>query len=207
MMMSGKVTHAVIALAAATVLILFSTAAISNLTSSSNINSAIATSTTSTRILEDNYYSHTATATNFFTNNSSSFDYAPLWPLQAKDIIGFSLAAFGLIIAAGGGIGGGGMLVPIYILVLGFMPKHAIPLSNVTVFGGAVANTLRNVSKRHPNADRPLIDWDLILVMESSTLAGALIGANLNKILSETVIAVMLVLLLSFTAYSTLKRP
>lgn len=98
------------------------------------------------------------------------------------------------------------MLVPIYILVLGFMPKHAIPLSNVTVFGGAVANTLRNVSKRHPNADRPLIDWDLILVMEPSTLAGALIGANLNKILSETVIAVMLVLLLSFTAYSTLKK-
>ena len=98
------------------------------------------------------------------------------------------------------------MLVPIYILVLGFMPKHAIPLSNVTVFGGALANTLRNVSKRHPNADRPLIDWDLILVMEPSTLAGALIGANLNKILSETVIAVMLVLLLSFTAYSTLKK-
>jgi uncharacterized membrane protein YfcA len=42
--------------------------------------------------------------------------------------------------------------------------------------------------------------------MEPSTLAGALIGANLNKILSETVIAVMLVLLLSFTAYSTLKK-
>eukprot|EP00574_Skeletonema_japonicum_P003867 CAMPEP_0201723484 /NCGR_PEP_ID=MMETSP0593-20130828/7533_1 /ASSEMBLY_ACC=CAM_ASM_000672 /TAXON_ID=267983 /ORGANISM="Skeletonema japonicum, Strain CCMP2506" /LENGTH=559 /DNA_ID=CAMNT_0048214605 /DNA_START=62 /DNA_END=1741 /DNA_ORIENTATION=- len=133
-------------------------------------------------------------------------DHAPLFPLKAEDFIGFFLAALGLILAAGGGIGGGGILVPIYILVLGFMPKHAIPLSNVTVFGGAVANTIRNVRQRHPHADRPLIDWDLILVMEPSTLAGALIGANLNKVLSETVIAVMLVILLTFTAYNTLKK-
>ena len=47
-----------------------------------------------------------------------------------------------------------------------FSPKHAIPLSNITVFGGAVANTILNMSKRHPLADRPLVDWDLILVME-----------------------------------------
>ena len=140
-----------------------------------------------------------------FVNNHPS-DHAPLFPLQAEDFIGFFLAALGLILAAGGGIGGGGILVPIYILILGFMPKHAIPLSNVTVFGGAIANTIRNVRKRHPHADRPLIDWDLILVMEPSTLVGCLIGANLNKVLSETVIAVMLVLLLAFTSYNTLKK-
>lgn len=86
------------------------------------------------------------------------------------------------------------------------MPKHAIPLSNVTVFGGAIANTLRNSRKRHPAADRPLIDWDLIVVMEPPTLAGALIGANLNKMLPETVIASLLVILLAFTAYSTLRK-
>ncbi|EED94211.1 predicted protein, partial [Thalassiosira pseudonana CCMP1335] len=122
------------------------------------------------------------------------------------DFLGFFFAALGLVLAAGGGIGGGGILVPVYILILDFLPKHAIPLSNVTVFGGAVANTIFNVRKRHPLADRPLIDWDLILVMEPSTLLGALVGANLNKILSETLIAVMLVVLLSFTAYGTLKK-
>ena len=56
--------------------------------------------------------------------------------------------------------------MPIYCLVMGFSPKHAIPLSNITVFGGSVANTLLNARKRHPLADRPLVDWDLILVME-----------------------------------------
>lgn len=138
--------------------------------------------------------------------NNHPADHDSLIPLQASDIVGFLCAALGLILAAGGGIGGGGILVPIYILILGFLPKHAIPLSNVTVFGGAIANTMRNWSKRHPTADRPLIDWDLIVVMEPPTLAGALVGANLNKMLPETVVAVLLVLLLSFTSYNTLKK-
>jgi len=110
------------------------------------------------------------------------------------------------MVAAGGGIGGGGILVPIYILVMGFSPKHAIPLSNITVFGGALANTYLNAKKRHPLADRPLVDWDLILVMEPLTIAGALIGAFLNKLLPEELLVFLLVALLSFTAYNTLKK-
>lgn len=144
-------------------------------------------------------------STTSIINNHPS-DHYSLIPLQTSDIVGFLCAALGLIIAAGGGIGGGGILVPIYILILGFLPKHAIPLSNVTVFGGSIANTLRNSRRRHPTADRPLIDWDLIVVMEPPTLAGALIGANLNKMLPENVIAIMLVLLLSFTSYNTLMK-
>eukprot|EP00804_Cyclotella_cryptica_P022996 CCRYP_015002-RA/>CCRYP_015002-RA protein AED:0.01 eAED:0.01 QI:351/1/1/1/1/1/2/625/428 len=132
--------------------------------------------------------------------------HSPLFPLQPSDILGFTLASFGLILASGGGIGGGGMLVPIYILVMGFLPKHAIPLSNVTVFGGAIANMVINVKKRHPGADRPLIDWDLVLVMQPPTLFGVLVGANLNKVLPEKVVSVMLVILLTFTAYSTFKK-
>jgi len=110
------------------------------------------------------------------------------------------------MVAAGGGIGGGGILVPIYILVMGFSTKNAIPLSNITVFGGAVANTFLNAKKRHPLVDRPMVDWDLILIMEPLTIAGALMGAFLNKLLREEILVVMLVLLLSFTAYNTLVK-
>jgi len=133
-------------------------------------------------------------------------DHAPLFPLTREDFVGFLCAIIGLMIAAGGGIGGGGILVPIYILVMRFSPKHAIPLSNITVFGGSIANTLLNSKKRHPLADRPLVDWDLILVMEPLTIAGALLGAFLNKILPEELLTILLVVLLSFTAYNTLKK-
>uniref|UniRef100_A0A6V2JJ00 Uncharacterized protein n=1 Tax=Ditylum brightwellii TaxID=49249 RepID=A0A6V2JJ00_9STRA len=133
-------------------------------------------------------------------------DHPPLLPLTTSDYAGVICATLGLMVAAGGGIGGGGILVPIYILVMGFSPKHAIPLSNVTVFGGAVANVILNTKKRHPLADRPLVDWDLILVMEPLTIAGALVGAFLNKILPDILLVVMLVALLSYTANNTLKK-
>jgi uncharacterized membrane protein YfcA len=137
---------------------------------------------------------------------NKSKHHKPLYPMDKTDITGFFFATLGLMIAAGGGIGGGGVLVPIYILIMRFSPKHAIPLSNITVFGGAVANTILNVRKRHPLADRPLVDWDLILVMEPLTIAGALIGAILNKLLPEALLVISLVALLSFTSYTTLKK-
>lgn len=129
-----------------------------------------------------------------------------LMSLSPREIFGFLASAIGLILAAGGGIGGGGILMPIYILMLRFPVKRAIPLVNVTVFGGAVANTMMNVPKRHPLVDRPLIDWDLILVMEPLTMAGALIGALLAKLLPSIVLVISLVAVLSFTAYKTLQK-
>ena len=132
--------------------------------------------------------------------------HKPLFPFSTRDALGFFLASLGLMMAAGGGIGGGGILVPIYILVLQFPAKEAIPLSNVTVFGGAIANTLLNICKRHPLVDRPLIDWTIIMVMEPLTILGSLFGANLNKLLPETVIVVLLVVLLSLTAWKTLAK-
>jgi uncharacterized membrane protein YfcA len=146
---------------------------------------------------------HTAPADPYLIHRHS---HKPLWPLSSRDVAGFVLAMLGLLIAAGGGIGGGGILVPIYILVWNFTPKHAIPLSNITVFGGAVANTALNWPKRHPTADRPLIDWDLILVMEPLTIAGALGGAIFNKLLPEQLLCVLLVVLLVATAVETLKK-
>lgn len=133
-------------------------------------------------------------------------EHKDMFPFNWSDFWGFALATVGLLLAAGGGIGGGGILVPIYCLVLDFSPKHAIPLSNITVLGGALANTILNASKRHPSADRPLIDWDMILVMEPLTIAGALMGALINKVLPELLLTVLLVLLLAITSQTTLAK-
>jgi len=126
------------------------------------------------------------------------------WP---QDYLGFGCAILGLLLAAGGGIGGGGILVPIYILLLEFPVKHAIPLASTTVLGGAIANNLLNVRKAHPDhPERPLIDWDLVLQLEPTTIAGALIGVDLNKELPELVLLVLMLMLLTVTATKTLSK-
>ncbi len=129
-----------------------------------------------------------------------------LFPLDNGDMVGFILASVGLMIAAGGGIGGGGMLVPIYMLIMRFHTKLAIPLSNITVLGGALANVLLNIKKRHPIADRPQVDWDLILMMEPLTIGGALIGALVNKIIPEGYLTVLMVLLLAYVSRRTMVK-
>jgi uncharacterized membrane protein YfcA len=117
------------------------------------------------------------------------------------------IAFFSLLLAAGGGIGGGGILVPVYMLVLGFHPKHAVALSNFTILGGSIANTLLNSRRRHPNfSDRPLIDWDLIIIMEPTTIFGAVFGALMSKVLPNVILTSLLVVILAFMAHRTLKK-
>lgn len=99
--------------------------------------------------------------------------HKPLVPLDQTDYWGIFAVTLGLLVAASGGIGGGGILVPLYILVFDFRPKYAVALSNFTIVGSSITNIVLNLPKRHPNANRPLVDWDLILVMEPLTMAGA----------------------------------
>jgi uncharacterized membrane protein YfcA len=97
--------------------------------------------------------------------------------MDASDYWGTISVVLGLLVAASGGIGGGGILVPLLILIYGFAPKYAVPLSNFTIVGSSITNMVLNIPKRHPDADRPLVDWDLILVMEPLTMAGAVSSA------------------------------
>lgn len=134
-----------------------------------------------TVVLANLYYSTQESNQVYRFRTSRSLDYAPdsipqhknLLPIDNTDIIGSLLVAFGLMMSAAGGIGGGGILVPLLIIVFNFEPKFAIPLSNITILGSSITNVIMNLPKRHPDADRPLIDWDLILLMEPLTMAGA----------------------------------
>ena len=46
-------------------------------------------------------------------------EHKPLLPLSRLDVLALALAGLSLLLAASGGIGGGGILVPLYLMVLG----------------------------------------------------------------------------------------
>ncbi|KAK9809348.1 hypothetical protein WJX73_008057 [Symbiochloris irregularis] len=129
-----------------------------------------------------------------------------LFPLDKRDILAASFAAVALFVAAGGGIGGGGVLVPTFILLLQFPIGTAVALSNVTIVGGAISNFAFNIGRKHPFLSRPLIDWDLILVMEPATILGALVGGFLNRICPNWSLTACLALVLAFMGYKLLAR-
>ena len=110
-----------------------------------------------------------------------------------SDNVGGDLGAmfaifFGAMIAAGGGLGGGGVFVPIYILILQYPPKYAAALSQATIFGGSIVNLIMNLKKYHPTrSHRPLTDFSTLLILEPMLLVGTIIGryCTLHHISSE----------------------
>lgn len=142
----------------------------------------------------------------FFRYIDDDIEIRKILPLELSDIAGIICASLSIALAVGGGIGPGAILVAVYIIVMDFPPKVAIPLSSISCLGVSLAGAINNANRRHPLTDRPIIDWDLILIMEPVTLLGAISGTYVNKILQDKVIVVLLVLLLSIIAHNTLKR-
>jgi uncharacterized membrane protein YfcA len=146
-----------------------------------------------------------------FSPNSSEESDGPfvprLFPLTGSDYVGFACATLGLMIAAGGGIGGGGILVPIYLLLVKLPVKYAISTTSVTVLGGGIANVLLNSFKRHPvHKDRSSVDWVLTLLVEPTQMGGTLIGTMLHDYLPDLLVVVLLLALLSLTACRTIDK-
>lgn len=55
---------------------------------------------------------------------------------------------------------------------------------------------------RHPVADRPLIDWDLILVMEPAAMVGAVFGGFLTQTLPQWLTTCLLFGVLVFMSHN-----
>jgi uncharacterized membrane protein YfcA len=109
-------------------------------------------------------------------------------------------------LAAGAGIGGGGLFVPIYAILLDVGAKPAVPLSKCTILGAAIGNFVSIGFGKHPNADRPLIDYETSTFMQAGELMGVTFGVLLNLLLPEIVIMVFLAMLLSYNSIRTLRK-
>jgi uncharacterized membrane protein YfcA len=110
------------------------------------------------------------------------------------------------ILVSGAGIGGGGLFVPIMILLLEFPTNHAIPSSKAMIFGGSVAGTLFNIRKKHHFYSRPLINYNVAAIIEPTSWLGTIVGVIFNEILPSWLLYGVQFFLLSFTAWRTFKK-
>jgi len=120
--------------------------------------------------------------------------------------IGTACIFLGGILTSGGGVGGGGVYIPVLVLILGLSPHVAVPISKITIFGVAVGGFIILHRKRHPKADRPLIDFDMAFMMEPMTLLGTILGVYFNIIFPTYLLIVFLVVVLGYNAYKTLTK-
>ena len=127
-------------------------------------------------------------------------------PVTADDLNYESMALVAIVVTIGaaGGIGGGGVLVPVLMISENIGPHGAIPMSKMTIFGSAVCQFALNLRKRHVlDPRRPLIDFDTTLMLEPPTLLGTVYGVTLNRMTPRWIIATLLMLFLAITAFRT----
>eukprot|EP01113_Clastostelium_recurvatum_P045815 TRINITY_DN7934_c0_g1_i3.p1 TRINITY_DN7934_c0_g1~~TRINITY_DN7934_c0_g1_i3.p1 ORF type:complete len:439 (-),score=64.84 TRINITY_DN7934_c0_g1_i3:244-1560(-) len=128
------------------------------------------------------------------------FAYTFTWREGVSFLIFFISAA----ISAGAGIGGGGIYIPILILITGFETKEAVPLSNTLVAGASLANLIQNFTKRRPhNPSKSLIDFETALLIEPLTLGGTIIGVFLHQIFPAYLILILLAVAMGITTVKT----
>ncbi|KAG6597956.1 uncharacterized protein IUM83_07749 [Phytophthora cinnamomi] len=132
------------------------------------------------------------------SSSSADDDTVPsLSDMDTYDAFAIVFIVMGMIVSSAGGIGGGVIMVPAMVLIMGFDIKRATPISNVAILGGALANAWFNMHKRHPSADRPLIDADLALGMIPVVIGGTVLGALINKLLPSYIVSLLFVVVLA----------
>lgn len=75
--------------------------------------------------------------------------YTHLW----RDIVGMCVWFCAAGIATACGVGGGGIYVPLGMIILDFAPKCSSGLSQASIFGASLGGILLNLRNNHPNTE------------------------------------------------------
>nr|GMC89864.1 sulfite exporter TauE/SafE family protein 2-like isoform X1 [Ipomoea batatas] len=109
-------------------------------------------------------------------------------------------------ISSAGGIGGGGLYVPILTIVAGFNLKTSSSFSAFMVTGGIIANVVCNMCVTNPKrGGKILIDFDIALLSEPCMLLGVTIGVICNVVFPEWLITALFAVFLAWCTTKTFK--
>ncbi|KAA8547355.1 hypothetical protein F0562_003781 [Nyssa sinensis] len=132
----------------------------------------------------------------FWQSGGSSYEH--VWPdmeFSWKLVVGTIIGFFGAALGSVGGVGGGGIFVPMLTLIIGFDPKSSTAISKCMIMGAAGSTVYYNLRLKHPTLDMPLIDYDLALLFQPMLMLGISIGVAFNVIFADWMVTVLLIIL------------
>eukprot|EP00397_Hematodinium_sp_SG-2012_P017260 GEMP01017642.1.p1 GENE.GEMP01017642.1~~GEMP01017642.1.p1 ORF type:complete len:575 (+),score=104.44 GEMP01017642.1:181-1905(+) len=124
----------------------------------------------------------------------------------AADIVGVFLWFILAGVCISAGVGGGSLFTPIGLMLLRYDVATATGLSQASIFGAALGGFILNMFRRHPQASRPLINFELVLFLAPMLLSGALCGVLAQKVLPNWILLPLMVIVFSVSVFVTGKK-
>lgn len=117
--------------------------------------------------------------------------------MEPQEIVGSFVFAFIMLLSNVGGIGGGGVAIPLVMVFFNFSMKPAIAISSFSIMCSTLARFFFNFNERHPEkADSTSIDYGMTNVMMPLILVGSLTGAYVYVSFPDLVLQIILTILL-----------
>ncbi|XP_004246584.1 sulfite exporter TauE/SafE family protein 4 [Solanum lycopersicum] len=118
------------------------------------------------------------------------------WRIVLATVIGFLGSACGTV----GGVGGGGIFVPMLTLLLGFDTKSAAAISKCMIMGASASSVWYNLRVPHPCREAPILDYDLALLFQPMLMLGITVGVSLSVVFPYWLITVLIIILFMGTS-------
>eukprot|EP00331_Platyophrya_macrostoma_P026328 CAMPEP_0176462162 /NCGR_PEP_ID=MMETSP0127-20121128/35098_1 /TAXON_ID=938130 /ORGANISM="Platyophrya macrostoma, Strain WH" /LENGTH=463 /DNA_ID=CAMNT_0017854017 /DNA_START=195 /DNA_END=1586 /DNA_ORIENTATION=+ len=122
-------------------------------------------------------------------------------------LVGFSVCAIAVL----AGVGGGAILVPLFIAILQIPMSDAVGLSQATICGQSILNVILQVRRHHPDhsppkATRPVINYEYCNLLLPIALCGTLLGSMGNKVSPDWLRVVLLITLFTYVLFRLIQR-
>ncbi|KAJ8761614.1 hypothetical protein K2173_004390 [Erythroxylum novogranatense] len=148
-----------------------------------------------------------------FLNQTAKWKNYQIQFLEAKLEMGSAMVMTGVLcfiaasISSAGGIGGGGLFIPILNIVGDLDLKTASCFSAFMVTGGSLANVMYHMLAPCAKfGSKTLIDYDIALLSEPCMLLGVSVGVACNLISPEWLITMLFAIFLAWSTFKTCKN-
>ncbi len=128
------------------------------------------------------------------------------WIPTVYDVFATIICFVASTLAAASGIGGGIMYVPVLLVLGRFLFEQAVPISGCIILGTSLPNLFVLLWKRHPHANKPLINYEITILVFPILTMGVTLGVILNIVLPSWLQAVFLIGFMLISIYRTARR-
>ncbi|CAN1759095.1 Sulfite exporter TauE/SafE family protein 4 [Linum perenne] len=126
---------------------------------------------------------------------SSSDKVWPRLEFNWRIVLATVIALLGSACGTVGGVGGGGIFVPMLTLIVGFDTKSAAAISKCMIMGASASSVWYNLQVPHPTKEVPILDYDLALLFQPMLMLGITIGVSLSVVFPYWLITVLIIIL------------